>query len=146
MNPPMPTRLTVVRVLLFVYVGLAAVGLLSFFWLTLAGGMAFEEVLAATGTPTGLFLAGVLLAVAILTLALMAALRMGDGGRRSQTLLRSALILLLLGVLINVVQGTGYLAFACVLVTLVLAETRAAKHWFAATEADNDHGGARPLP
>ncbi|WP_017612010.1 hypothetical protein [Nocardiopsis salina] len=142
MKPPMPTQLTVVRVILFVYVVLATLGLLSFFWLVSESGAAFEEAVALTGMPMGLFLVGMLFASGVLILAFVAALRMGSGGSRTQTLLRTALAMAILGALINVVQGSGHLGFVLVLVALVLAETRAAKEWFASTETENDQDAA----
>lgn len=145
MKSPMPTQLTVVRVILFVYVALATIGLLSFFALASVSGRPFEEVVAATGTPTGIFLGGMLLAVGVLILVFVVALRTGAGGRRTQTLLRTALAMAILGALINVVQDSGHLGLVLLLVALVLAETRLVKDWFASTGTENDHG-ASPTP
>lgn len=145
MKPPMPTRLTIVHVILFVYFALAAVGLLSFFALASASGSPFEEVVAATGMPMGLFLIGMLLAVGVLILVFVVALRRGTGGRRTQTLLRAALAVALLRALLNVIQGSGHPELVLLLVALVLAETRVVKDWFASTEIEDDHG-VSPTP
>ncbi|WP_435108600.1 hypothetical protein [Nocardiopsis synnemataformans] len=144
MNPPVPGQLTAVRVILFIHVAIAAFGLVSLFALLSASGMSLTRVVGATGTPMGLFILGMLFAVGVLALETTAAVRMGAGGRKTQTLLRVALVMAVVGTLMNVVQGSGFLGFALVVVALVLAETRAAKDWFEATDAAGGHASHRP--
>ncbi|PDP84543.1 hypothetical protein CQJ94_28165 [Glycomyces fuscus] len=144
MNPPIPGRLTAVRVILFVHVAIAVFGLVSFFVLLSASGMSFARVVEATETPMGLFTLGMLFGVGVLVLETIAAVRMGAGGRRTQTLLRVALVMAVIGTLMNVVQGSGFLGFALVAVALVLAETRASKDWFEATDTAGGYAPHRP--
>lgn len=144
MHPRMPGQLTAVRVILFVHVAIAAFGLVSLFALLSASGMSLARVVEATGTPMGLFTLGMLFAVGVLVLETTAAVRMGAGGRKSQTLLRVALVTAAVGTLMNVVQGSGFLGFALVAAALVLAETRAAKDWFETTDTAGGRAHHRP--
>ncbi|MFD6949119.1 hypothetical protein A6A08_07085 [Nocardiopsis sp. TSRI0078] len=140
----MPGQLTAVRALLFVHVAIAAFGLVSLFVLLSASGMSLERVVEETGTSMGLFTLGLLFGVGVLVLEAVVAVRMGAGGRRTQTLLRVALIMAAVGTLVNVVQGSGFLGFALVVVALVLAETRTAKDWFEDTDSAGGHAPHRP--
>jgi hypothetical protein len=140
----MPGQLIAVRVILFVHVAIAAFGLASLFVLLSASGMSLARAVEATGTSMGLFTLGMLFGVGVLVLEAIAAVRMGAGGRKVQTLLRVALVMAVIGTLMNVVQGSGFVGFALVVVALVLAETRAAKDWFEDTDAAGGYAPQRP--
>lgn len=134
MHPPMPGTLKAARIILFALVGIGLVGLVSFFVLLGAAGMSLERVLAEIGMDTASFTAQLLMGTVILGLQLLAAIRMGAGGRRAQRLVRLALGLGVLGQLYNMLQGTGPTGLVITVLILVLVELAGSREWFEQTE------------
>lgn len=140
-TPKMPGVVTAARIILFVVSGLSGV-LMIMSLLVIIAAFAHPEgadaVFAAGGETTGTILTSFVLGLASIVLMLVAALRIGRGGKQNHLVLRilvgaAGLISVLDAVLAG--QNMAFMAILFPLIVLMLLQTKRSQEWFAATDS-----------